>query len=592
MNNLKWFRGLRGRLTVIMIMTTVCISILNIVAYRGSQSVTNSISAITKIRMPSIKGLEAMNEGQTAVMQTLALIENHQENDPQSKQNLEKTNQRYQDKRKQIRDGFNLYAPLPQTPDEEEEYKNTFLRVWKEWEDACDAYIYAKQKGDHALATQHYAAANKTFWPSETSLGKIIAINYKNAENDRSEAETSLANMISLTLTFGLIGLIFIVVFSIIVAVRTTATLSHLSFKLSESSSHVASSSTQIAASSEELSLATTQQASSLQETASSLEQISAMITKASENATLTSDRSTESHQKAMEGRIAADQVVSSMDEINQSNEAIMKQIIDSNQQMSEIIKVIQEIGSKTKVINEIVFQTKLLSFNASVEAARAGEHGKGFAIVAEEVGNLAEMSGSAAKEISDMLASSITKVEDIVSITKTKVDSLAEQGRMKIINGVDVAKKCSNSLSEIVNQVSKVTSLAHEISYSTKEQSQGIIEINKAMAQLDSFTHKNAGTSQESASAAEELSLQAEALKNAVQDLVLTIEGQSKTHRSVPTTHAQKRKFTNSTSHLNLIRLNNNAPRSSKDTFITNSHAYSANNKTPNRDDVGFKEI
>jgi methyl-accepting chemotaxis protein len=78
-----------------------------------------------------------------------------------------------------------------------------------------------------------------------------------------------------------------------------------------------------------------------------------------------------------------------------------MNQINYSNEQMSEIVKVIQEIETKTKVINDIVFQTKLLSFNASVEAARAGEQGKGFAVVAEEVGNLAQMSGNAAKEIS-----------------------------------------------------------------------------------------------------------------------------------------------------------------------------------------------
>ena len=65
---------------------------------------------------------------------------------------------------------------------------------------------------------------------------------------------------------------------------------------------------------------------------------------------------------------------------------------------------IIQEIEDKTKAIDEIVFQTKLLSFNASVEAERAGEHGRGFSVVAQEVGNLAQLSGKSAAEINEIL--------------------------------------------------------------------------------------------------------------------------------------------------------------------------------------------
>lgn len=102
--------------------------------------------------------------------------------------------------------------------------------------------------------------------------------------------------------------------------------------------------------------------------------------------------------------------MIHSITEISESNDRIMSQVADGNRKISEIVQVISEIGNKTKVINDIVFQTKLLSFNASVEAARAGEHGKGFAVVAEEVGNLAQMSGNAAKEISDMLNGSVSR--------------------------------------------------------------------------------------------------------------------------------------------------------------------------------------
>lgn len=587
MSNFKWFRGLRGRLTVIMTTAAICIICLNLVTYFESQDVSRSIDAITKIRMPSIKGLEAMNEGQTAVMQAIALIENTRETDPIYRETLEKMYTRYADKRMQINDGFKLYEPLPQTPDEADEYTNTFVKVWREWENAADSYITAKKKGDVALASQYYSLIYKTFSPSESSLFKIISINYKNAEDDRMSAEKSLAHMNLFSILFGLTGLAVVIIFSIIVAVRTTNSLSNLTVKLSESSSHVASSSTQIASSAEELSQATTEQASSLEETAASLEQISAMITKASDSASATAESSAESQQKATEGRMAADEMMTSMDQINQSNDDIMAQITNSNQNMNDIIKVIQEIGTKTKIINEIVFQTKLLSFNASVEAARAGEHGKGFAIVAEEVGKLAEMSGSAAKEISDMLAGSITKVEEIVVNTKTQVNYLTEQSKRKIDNGLDIAKRCSDSLSDIVQQVSKVTGLAQEISNSSKEQAQGILEINKAMAQLDTVTQQNASTSEEAASSAEELSSQAIALKHAVQDLVLTIEGQGTTDvRYASNQLTSNKKRTNNITQFKSIK-----SKSIKKTLNSNFVHIPPTNNTPSRDDIGFKE-
>jgi methyl-accepting chemotaxis protein len=203
-----------------------------------------------------------------------------------------------------------------------------------------------------------------------------------------------------------------------------------------------------------------------------------------------------------------------------------MTQITESNQKMADVVNVIQEIGSKTKVINDIVFQTKLLSFNASVEAARAGEHGKGFAVVAEEVGNLAQMSGNAAKEITGLLEDSIKKVESLVIETRSKVETLAQQGKQEVDEGVEVAKRCGQVLGNIVTDSTSVASMASEISSASQEQAQGISEINKAMSQLDQVTQQNSAAGEQAARAAEDLSLQAEVLKTAVDQLVFAIKG------------------------------------------------------------------
>lgn len=390
--------------------------------------------------------------------------------------------------------------------------------------------LYKEHKGDPAYT----AKMNELVFSKITVSGKegralmqkLRNFHLEAAKNSIQSAQTSGADAIKLIIgvivIFGSAGLIAAFVFSN----ALTKTLKEISDALDDSSTQVSSAAGQIASSSEELSQAATEQAASLEETSASVEEMSSMITINSENATKASGNSMGSQKQAERGQKVVSEMVQSMAHINESNNNIMNQINSSNEQMSEIVKVIQEIETKTKVINDIVFQTKLLSFNASVEAARAGDQGKGFAVVAEEVGNLAQMSGNAAKEISDMLASSVHKVEGIVNETKSKVEVLITEGREKVRIGTRVAEECGEVLAEIVTNVASVTTMASEISNASMEQSKGIQEITKAMGQLDQVTQTNSATSEEAASAAEELSAQADSLKNQVLTLVAVING------------------------------------------------------------------
>jgi len=432
-----------------------------------------------------------------------------------------------------------IYEGFPFAEGEEAAWKQFQENFWK-------VYVgYAKKivdlsgtgRADDRASRDQLAATNwaKVVEVRESAFDKLVSFQ-DNEVKLRSGDASSDANRLSWLIPVLLVAAgVLSIVLSVFLGVSVAKGLMHVANTIVESTSQVAAASTQIASSSAQLSQATTEQAASLEETAASLEQISAMISKASDSAQSTASSSTESQDKAQEGRAAVEMMLGSMEEISQSNDAIMAQINASNQQMAEIVSVIQDIGNKTKVINEIVFQTKLLSFNASVEAARAGEHGKGFAVVAEEVGNLAQMSGNAAKEISDMLNGSISRVETIVNETKRKVASLADTGKQKVDLGVSVARQCAEVLNEIVQNVSKVSNLAQDISQATKEQAQGVGEINKAMGQLDTVTQQNAGTSEEAARAAEQLSAQAEFLKQAVDELVFAVQG------GAPTSPAQQ---------------------------------------------------
>jgi methyl-accepting chemotaxis protein len=217
------------------------------------------------------------------------------------------------------------------------------------------------------------------------------------------------------------------------------------------------------------------------------------------------------------------------MDAINQSNTEIFNQIEQSNREISEIVTVINEIAGKTKVINDIVFQTKLLSFNASVEAARAGEHGKGFAVVAEEVGNLAQMSGRAAKEIGDLLNSSISKVEGIVHSTKSKVAEMTSDAQAKVETGGETAKRCGEILQEIVTNVAQVSRMVDDIATASSEQSNGVTQIGQAMGQLDEATQQNATAAQQTSKTAEQLASQAAEIKTLVAALMEISWGETK---------------------------------------------------------------
>ncbi len=226
----------------------------------------------------------------------------------------------------------------------------------------------------------------------------------------------------------------------------------------------------EIATGNTDLSHRTEQTASNLQQAASSLSQLTGTVTQSADSARTANQLAVTAAEVARRGGAAVGDVVGTMTEIDASAKRI-----------NDIIGV----------IDGIAFQTNILALNAAVEAARAGEQGRGFAVVASEVRALAQRSASAAKEIKTLIGDSVTKVEI----------------------GSQQVREAGATMSEIVASVQRVSDIISEISASTVEQSQGIGNVNGAVAQLDQMTQQNAALVEQSAAAAESLSEQARLL-------------------------------------------------------------------------------
>jgi aerotaxis receptor len=230
----------------------------------------------------------------------------------------------------------------------------------------------------------------------------------------------------------------------------------------------------EIAAANNDLSSRTEQTASSLQQTAAAMEQQTATVRQNSDSAQQASSLAAAATQVATKGGQAVADVV-----------ATMALISASSRKIADIISV----------IDGIAFQTNILALNAAVEAARAGEQGRGFAVVATEVRNLAGRSAAAAKEIKGLIDRSVQQVE----------------------TGSKLVANAGQTMTEVVDQVSRVSDLIAEITLASKEQSIGISQVGQAVAQLDEMTQQNAAMVEQSSAAANTLSDQARRLADAV---------------------------------------------------------------------------
>lgn len=334
-------------------------------------------------------------------------------------------------------------------------------------------------------------------------------------------------NLLYEQLVISIIGICLLMIAIFYLARNLTSMLDRIISGLKNESEIVLSSSEEVSTGATKISESSTQQAASLQETVASVEEISAMVAKNAANAKASEELALKSSVAVEKGKVKTKNMLSSIEEISKTNEITASNMQRINHEFEEVVSIINNIATKTQVINEIVFQTRLLSFNASVEAARAGEAGKGFAVVAEEIGNLAQMSGNAASEITSLLQESVGKVTTTVNGSKDLLIKMINESKNKVEGGKKTSIECAEVLEEILDHVGNVNLMIQEISTASKEQAIGIEEINKAMIELDSATHSSSSVAVQSAKTAKELMEEVERLDHLIEELNALSKGQ-----------------------------------------------------------------
>lgn len=309
-----------------------------------------------------------------------------------------------------------------------------------------------------------YAPATLSGW----SVGLSVT------ESELLAPARSLRNII---LSVGIMFVVAAVVIYYFFARSISSAINRAVAALIESSDQIGSASTQVSSSSQQLAEGAGEQASSIEETSSSLEELASMTRQNADNAQ-------QADNLVREARDIVNEVSSKLDDMTVA-------IKDIDKNSSETQKII-------KTIDEIAFQTNLLALNAAVEAARAGEAGAGFAVVAEEVRNLAQRSAEAAKNTNDLIGNTVKSVKE----------------------GARLCDETNDAFKKNAEVAGKTNELVSEIAAASQEQAQGIEQINKAINEMERVTQQNAANAEESAAASEEMNAQAEGLRSIVREL------------------------------------------------------------------------
>ena len=378
-----------------------------------------------------------------------------------------------------------IYEPLIASSVERARYAE-FMGLWSDYmiEHANVMQRSAEGKRDEARAIIG-GQSQQRYQQADAKLLELSEQNRRSAADASDEG--GRVYVTSRRLVFGMVFAVVLIGGGVAGAAirRVNAVLTRVAVQVGEGAHQLVSASNQVSMSAAELSRSATTQAASLSETSATMEHM----------ATMTSRNAQHSHD-------AATLMAEANRRVSASNQALttlvnaMTRISESGRKVSRIIRT----------IDEIAFQTNILALNAAVEAARAGAAGSGFAVVADEVRSLAQRSASAAHDTQILIDES---------------DATSRDGGKQV-------ELVVSSIVAIADTVAQVKGLIDQVSSASEQQTQGISQVNVAIAEVERMTQSTAAAAEESAAAAEELTQQATVAHGVSADLAAFASGRS----------------------------------------------------------------
>jgi methyl-accepting chemotaxis protein len=476
----RWFKGIRGKLVLLVAFPFAVTAILYYQADGGIAALQKSLNQANLVRGPSITYTGRMAKESESLQRYVlnAVLSN----------NLDESHTEITKAMGSIEAFDKAMVEYNKVP-----HSGTTAKIFDEitqlWAQAKPAAQLAIEKIRSGQKDQSHDVLENQYRPvasqMSAKLQELSNLRLQLMLNDSKTDAELIRQKEQIIDWVGLIGLALSVSFSGWVIYGLNRQLTMAVKTLAENSSNMFHSSKELFATSEQVAQGSTESAASIEETVASLEEVNSMVQVNSESGHRAAEFAEEAVRQAEQGHAEVQNLIKAM-----------KEIEASSKQIEDIIAM----------IDDIAFQTNILSLNATIEAARAGEHGRGFSAVAEAVRKLSQDSVNAAKEIADLI----------------------HQSSEKIQLGAKSAEVSGQVFKDINQTIHKVAEMSHEVAQSSNEQAQGVGQINKAMNQLDTSTQMNSAASEEVAASAQELSGQAVRLQEVVKELEEILEGKS----------------------------------------------------------------
>ena len=455
-----------------------------LVGWYSSYLLSSDLGDVYGTRIPALKDLAMISEARTAIQKaerSILIPEIFKDESEKTRQMTALDNDW-----KTADQGFKGLDSLSKTKEEAGLWSNlkTAWDNWRKEHNQVVEFLKTDKRGD-ALAYST-GKAREALGNVDKLLKDAIALNMKLSEEQGKHAAAT-AKWTSLVTSIGtLAGVILAVALGIFFANYITRPINKVISGLSDSAFQMASASGEISSTSQSLAAGASESASSIEEASSSLEELSALTKQNVER---------------------VDDLFKSGATTFQLQKACHKSLREANDCIKKTGEAGEQASKITKNSDDIAFQINLLALNAAVEAARAGEAGAGFAVVADEVRNLALRSAEAARNTDAIIGETLSNLEKGIALVSRALEEFYSMGEV------------GKTTFELIKQVGETT----------KEQAVGIEHINRAISEIDKVVQANAANAEESASASEEMSAQAEQTKSYIQNLIEVIGGNTK---------------------------------------------------------------